>query len=327
MSKKYVLTGVGGGIGSGAAEYALSIRQPDQKLVFTTSSLSRLPSEKITAWREAGVDVLEASYEDIDSMTKVFQDAEAIAWISSWAIGYRPQQSANVLAAAKAAGVRRVLYSSFVGAGLGVDTEEGLAKDVATELPFLPQDHALTERLIRASGLDWNAQRNYLYQDNTVELHAAAWKYCGDRWLNNSGGKRGAYVARDDCARVFGALLLGRGEPNRAYYVSGPEAVTDLEMLEYMQSKTGYKASLVPTEDEELRKWWADRGMTEDALEMLKSELPIKACQGDLVCCGQMVKWGHMEEVHDTVEKLTGRKPMGYQEYFVKYEDLFPRND
>lgn len=329
MSKRYVLNGVDGNIGAGAAEFALSIRQPDQKLVFTTFSLQRIPADKLAAWRAADVDVLEANYEDVDSMTKAFRDAEAVAWVSTWAIGHRPQQSANVLEACRAAGVKRVLYTSFVGAGLGVDTDEGLARDIAT-LPYLPQDHAATERLIRASGLTWNTQRNYLYQDNTVNIFTRAWKYCGNRWLNNSGGRRGAYVAREDCARVFGALLLGRGEPNRVYYVSGPEAVTDREMMDYILSKTGYKAELVAVEDEELRKYWADRGMTTDALEMLKTDvtgLPMPICQGDLVCCGQLVRLGYMEKVHDTVEKLTGRKPLTYQENYVKYEALFPRND
>lgn len=140
MFKKYVLTGVGGGIGSGVADYALSIREPGQKLVFTTTSLSRLPEDKLATWRAAGVDIQEASYDDIASLTKVFHGAEAIAWISTWNFGQRVQQSANVLAAAKAAGVRRVLYSSFMGVGLGADTEEARRRHI-DELPFLPRDH------------------------------------------------------------------------------------------------------------------------------------------------------------------------------------------
>lgn len=329
MSKKYVLTGVGGGIGSVAADFALERRQPNQQLVFSTSSLAKLPAAKVAAWRAAGVEVVEASYENVPELTTLFTGADTVAWISTWAIFHRPQQAANVLAAAKAAGVARVVYSSFVGAGLGVDTPEGLAKDVRAELPFLPQDHALTERLIRESGLAWNVQRNYLYQDNTAVYFSGAWKYCGDRWLNNSGGKPGAYVAREDCGRVFGALLLGGDavEVNKAYYVSGPEAVTDREVFEYMNSVSGYKAELVEMEDEELRAWWAERGMVADALKALESDLPLKLCQDDLLCCGQMVRLGYMDEIHDTVEKLTGRKPLGYKENFVKYEGFFPKHD
>lgn len=329
MSKKYVLTGVGGGIGSVAADYAFEHRQPHQQLVFSSSSLAKLDATKVATWRDAGVEVVEASYENVPELTTLFTGADTIAWISTWAIFHRPQQAANILAAAKAAGVKRVLYSSFVGAGMGVDTPEGLAKDVRAELPFLPQDHALTERLIRESGLAWNVQRNYLYQDNAAVFFSQAWKFCGNKWLNNTGGKAGAYVAREDCGRVFGALLLGgdKVEVNKAYYVSGPERITDREIFDYMNSVSGFKAEFVEMEDDDLRAWWAERGMTTDALEMLKTDLPLPLCQDDLLCCGQMVKFGHMDEVHDTVEKLTGRKPLGFKENFVKYESFFPRDN
>lgn len=327
MSKKYVLTGVSGGIGSAAADYAVEMAQPDQKLVFSSYNISKLPADKVAAWKAKGVELVEANYDDVDSMKKIFEGADTIAWISTWAIYHRPQQAANVLEAAKASGVKRVLYSSFVGAGLAVDTEEGLQKDVRAEIPFLPQDHALTERLIRASGLQWNVTRNYLYQDNTPGFFAQAWKFCGDRWLNNTAGAKGAYVAREDCGRVFGALLLGRGEPNKAYYVTGPEAISDRDMFEHMNAKTGYKAEFVDMSDDELRKWWADRGMGKDALKALESDLPLKLCQDDLICTGAMLRDGYMTEVTDTVEKLTGRKPLGFKENFVKYEHLFPRSD
>ncbi|PSR82521.1 hypothetical protein BD289DRAFT_437166 [Coniella lustricola] len=329
MSKRYVLTGVGGGIGSTAADYVLSIRDPaTQHIVLSTTSFAKLPADKLATWRSApNSSVVEASYEDVASLTAIFRGAEAIAWVSTWAIFHRPQQAANVLAAAKEAGVGRVVYSSFVGAGLGVDTPEAAQKDVRKELPFLPQDHALTERLIRASGLDWNVQRNYLYQDITAAFFSGAWKFCGDKWLNNSGGKAAAYVAREDCGRVFGALLLGKGEVNKAYYVSGPERVTDRDMFEWMNARSGYQAEFVDMEDEALRSWWAERGMTTDALEMLQSELPLKLCQEDLLCCGQMVRWGYLDQVHDTVELLTGKKAVRFQDNFVKYEFLFPKND
>lgn len=327
MSKKYVLTGVSGGIGSVAADFAVEIAQPDQKLVFSSSNIAKLPADKVAAWKAKGVQVAEASYDDVDSLQKIFEGADTIAWISTWAIYKRPQQGANVIEAAQAAGVKRVVYSSFVGAGLAVDTEAGLQKDVRKELPFLPQDHALTERLIRASGLSWNVTRNYLYQDNTPAFFAQAWKFCGDRWLNNTAGATGAYVAREDCGRVFGALLLGRGEPNRAYHVTGPEAISDQAMFAYMKAKSGYQAEMVYLSDDELRAWWADRGMGTDALKALESELPLKLCQEDLICTGSMLREGYMTEVTDTVEKLTGRKPLGFRDNFAKYEHLFPKND
>lgn len=201
-----------------------------------------------------------------------------------------------------------------------------MKRDVKT-IPFLPQDHAATERLIRSSGLQWNIQRDYLYQDNTPAMFAQSWKFCGDKWLNNSCAKRGAYVAREDCGRVFGALLMGKAGPNTCHAVTGPEAVTDREVFEYINSKSGYKAEFVETNDEELAAWWQKKGLSDDAINGDFSKLPMKLCIPDLLCCGEMLRGCYMEQVTDTVEKLTGRQPLGYAENFAKYEFLFPKND
>lgn len=327
MSKKYVLTGIGGGIGSVAADFAAENATPDQKLVFTSSSLSKLPAEKVAYWKSKGIELAKANYDDIPSLKKVFEGADTIAWISTWAIFHRPTQAANILEAAKASGVKRVCYTSFIGAGLAVDTPEDWQKDVRKELPFLPQDHALTERLIRESGLQYNIQRDCLYQDNIPGLFAQSWKFCGDNCFSNSAGSKSAYVAREDCGRVLGALLLGRQEPNTVVYVTGPELISEREIFDYMNSVSGYKAKFVDMTDDELRKWWADRGLPDDALKALACDLPLKLCQEDLVCCGQMPRLGFMDKVSDTVERLTGRKAQGFKENFVKYEGIFPRND
>ncbi|KAK4151645.1 NAD(P)-binding protein [Chaetomidium leptoderma] len=323
---KFVLTGAGGGIGGVAADYALEIAQPGQKLLFTTSNLGKLPAGRADGWKAKGAEVAEANYDDVESLKKVFEGAEVVAFISTWALGERPRQAANVLAAAKATGVKRVCYTSFIGAGLGNDSAEARQRDVKT-IPFLPQDHVQTERLIRGSGLQWNIQRDYLYQDNAAAFFSQSWKFCGDRWLNNSGGRRGAYVAREDCGRVFGALLMGKAEPDTCHTLTGPEAVTDREIFDYINSVSGYKAEFVDMTDDALAAWWRERGLPDNAINGDFSQLPMKLCIPDLLCCGEMVAQGHMAEVTDAVEKLTGRKALGFKENYKKYEQLFPRND
>ena len=304
---KFVLTGAGGGIGSIAADYALEIAQPNQKLLFTTTDLAKLPAGRVDGWKSKGAEVAEANYNNPESLKKAFQGADTVAFISTWALGQRPQQAANVIEAAKAAGVKRICYTSFIGAGLGNDSEEARRRAVKT-IPFLPQDHVETERLIRSSGLQWNIQRDYLYQDNTAAFFSQSWKFCGDKWLNNTQGRKGAYVAREDCGRVFGALLMGKAVPNTCYTITGPEAVTDREVFDYINSVSGYKADFVDVTDEELAKWWRERGLPDDAINGDFSKLPMKLCIPDLLCCGEMVAQGHMEEVTDAVEGMTRGK-------------------
>ncbi len=310
---KYVLTGVDGLLGSVAADYAIEIAHPDQKLTFTSFKLSTIPAEAIKRWKAAGVEILAASYDDTASLAIAFKDAESITLISTrWLGDTRRRQHKTVIDAAKACGVKRINYTSFIGAGL--------EKDV----PFLPQDHKYTEGLIYASGLQYCIQRNYLYSDNIPQLFAPSWKMCGDKWTLNSGGAPGAYVAREDCSRVCAALLLGHGTPNTVYHISGPKAVTDQEIMEYICKKTGYKCEIEPMTDEQLDKYWADKGLPRTVFEDF-SKLPMKMCIPDLTSCGEVVRRGLMGQVTDSVEKLTGKKPKTFQEVVDGYADILPK--
>lgn len=71
----------------------------------------------------------------------------------------------------------------------------------------------------------------------------------------NSKDVPAAYVAREDCSRVAAALLLGKGEPNTVYNVTGPEAVPDSKIFNYICKKTGLKAEIVEITNAELEKY------------------------------------------------------------------------
>lgn len=309
---KYVLTGVSGNIGRIAASYALEIAPPGTSLVFTTSDPNRIPTATLESWKAKGATISAASYDDVSSLERVFAGAEAVNLISTWAFGRRHEQAQNVINAAKACGVRRICYTSFVGADDPAPVQE---------MPFLPRDHKQTEALIRESGLEYNIQRDYLYIDNIPNFFAPSWKFCGNKWIFNSHGVAGAYVTREDCARVHAALLLGKGEPNTVVDVTGPEAVTDQQVFEWICENFGSQGEFVDLPDDELRDYWIKLGLPTTVTE--PSPLPMKLCVDDLLCCGEMVAKGYMAKTSDAVEKLTGRKPVPFQEALLKYKQAF----
>ncbi|KAM0078684.1 hypothetical protein ACKRZS_009417 [Fusarium odoratissimum] len=314
---KYVLTGADGNLGRIAASFATEIAKPGDELVFTTYKDEAIPADLRKSWTDKGAKVVTATYDDIESLKAAFQGAEAVSLISTWLFGDgRRRQAQTVVDAAKACGVKRVCYTSFCGAGIEAENEE--------DIPFLPRDHHFIEKIIYASGLEYNIQRNYLYADNIPTLFAPSWKFCGDRWLVNTHGKAGAYVAREDCGNVLAALLLGRGEPNKVYEITGPKAVTNEEVFKWMCEQTGYSGEIVDLPDEELKRWWLEHGLPTDFFGDF-SKLPMKLCIGDLLCCGEMVAREFMAETNDNVEKLTGRKPIPYQEALLQYKDFFPK--
>lgn len=190
------------------------------------------------------------------------------------------------------------------------------------QMPFLPRDHKQTEALICHSGLEYNIQRDFLYIDNIPNFFAPSWNFCDNRWLSNSHNVPGAYVAREDCARVLAALLLGREEPNTIYNVTGPEAVTDEQVFHWICGQVGYKGQFVDLPDEELKDHWLGRGLPTTIAGDF-SQIPMKLCVDDLLCCGEMVARGYMKETSNAVEILTGRKPLSYQEALASYKQAF----
>lgn len=315
---KYVLCGCDGNLGGPAASHALTLAKPGDELVFGSPKPGSIPKDSLDEWTAKGAKILMLDYGDTENLRRVFAGAEAVGFVSTWLLGNgRRQQHKNVIDAAKAVGVKRICYTSFVGADLG---------DGGDDMPFLPRDHAYTEKLIRESGLQYNFQRNYLYMDNVLQFHAPSWDFTGGKWLSNCGCEKGAFVAREDCGRVLGALLMGKGEPNKAYLITGPRAVTNKEIFEWVAEQSGYKGQFVAVSDEELETWWKERGLPYDVYGDF-SKLPCKLCMYDLLCTGQMVAWGYMKETTDAVEQLTGRKPADYKEYLLKYRDMFPKSE
>jgi uncharacterized protein YbjT (DUF2867 family) len=125
--------------------------------------------------------------------------------------------------AAVAAGVGRVVYTSFFGA--------------APDCTFtFGRDHWHTEEALKASGVRWTFLRDNLYID-FLPLMAGA-----DGVIRGPGGNgRAAVVARDDIADAGVAVLLddtGRHD-GRGYDMTGPEALTLAEVAEQLSRVAG----------------------------------------------------------------------------------------
>lgn len=134
----------------------------------------------------------------------------------------------------------------------------------------------------------------------------------------------GAYVARSDCAHVCAALLLGRGIPNTVPDISGPASITDVEIMSYICSKTGYSAQIIPMTDAGLDAYYSATGLPRIVFGYFE-KLQMKLCVDDLTSCREVVRRGLMGEVTDTVEVLTEEKARGWREVVNGYEGILPR--
>jgi NAD(P)H dehydrogenase (quinone) len=205
------VTGVTGGLGGRVAR-RLAERGATQRLVVRDPA--RAPEL-------AGAEVATGSYDDAEGLRRAFDGTRTLLMVSASEAPDRERLHANVVDAAVAAGVERVVYTSFFGA--------------APDCTFtFGRDHWHAEEHIRASGLGHTFLRDNLYIDFLPLMAGPDGVIRGP-----AGDGRVAAVARDDIADVAVAVLLGGGHEGRSYDLTGPEALTLAEAAEELSRAAG----------------------------------------------------------------------------------------
>ncbi len=130
--------------------------------------LDRLPADQVgasvrdpakaTDLQARGVRVRRGDFAESDTLRDAFEGADQLLIVSSNAAAYRGDprtQHRAAIDAARAAGVRRIVYTSHMAA--------------SPSSAFAPMhDHAATEGMLRESGLAWAALRNGFYASSGI---------------------------------------------------------------------------------------------------------------------------------------------------------------
>jgi len=151
-----------------------------------------------------GVSVREGDFDRPETLPGAMAGIDKVLVIPTYAVNsVRLQQNLNALEAAKAAGVKHIIYPSFLGAGPDAMAEH-------SQLVHYP-----TEQAIQASGLTYTILRHALYADIMVDDLDETLK----RGALLRAGATGAstYVAREDLGRSAATVMVQDGHENRIY--------------------------------------------------------------------------------------------------------------
>lgn len=182
-------------------------------------------------------------YSDPAGLQAALAGVDTVYLVSAAEAENRLEQHYAAVDAAVAAGVQRIVYTSFLG-----------AKDDAVFT--LVRQHAATEDRIRRSGVRHTFLRHSMYAD-FVPFFATR-EEGGAVIAAPAGNGRTSFVSRDDLADVGAAVLLddsGRFD-GRALEVTGPEALTLAEAAAVLSEVTGVPTEYRPQTVEEA---WATR--------------------------------------------------------------------
>src|SRR4051812_48653644 len=195
-----MVTGASGNLGQKVVANLRALVGPSAFVAGTRDPSSPFARELAAA----GIEIRRADFDQPDTLTEAFERVEAALIISTYASNsIRPRQNLNAIEAARRAGVRRLAYTSFAGAG-----------------PTATADHSVevhwpTEQALMASGMNYTILRHALYADIMVGdleetlatgvLHRAA------------GSAACAYIARDDLGVSAAKVLADPAHENRVY--------------------------------------------------------------------------------------------------------------
>ena len=183
-----------------------------------------------------GVEVRPGDYDDRAQLEVSLAGVDAVLLVSGMdAPDDRVQQHRNVIDAARAAGVAKIVYTSIQGA------EEGTA--------FSPvvRSNRQTEADVRDSGLAWAIGRNGIYIEPDVE-YIDTYKASGEV-ANSAGDGKCGYTTRAELAHAYARLVSGSDHDGRTVNLHG-EAIAQTRLVALLNATFGTRLTYRPMTDE-----------------------------------------------------------------------------
>jgi NAD(P)H dehydrogenase (quinone) len=154
--------------------------------------------------------------------------------------------------------------------------------------------------------MGWTFLRNNIYAE--FQVPTAAQAVATGQLVTNSGDGATAYVSREDCAAAAAAVLTSDGHENRAYDITGPEAVTAAGLAALAAEISGRPVEVVRPDDDAYAQGLAGAGLPPEVVEMI-------------VSFGVSARDGWAAGVSTAVRDLTGQAPRSLHEVLEAARD------
>jgi len=286
---KLIVTGAGGHLGQRVLSHLLdTLHVPAADVIATTRKLDGLAD-----WAGRGVTVRAADFEDAASLATAFAGGDRLLLISTDALdrpGRRLAQHRAAVAAAEAAGVRHVVYTS-------------MPEPEDSPLLIAP-DHLGTEQALTASALPgWTVLRNHWYFENLFLWLPSALPT--GQWYSAAGAGGIAHIARDDLARAAATALADGHDGKRVFTLSGARTWTTEQIAEAVAQTTGKPLAVVHVPVEALVQGMVGAGLPEPLARVFASFDANTAA-------------GRVATVTGDYRALTGQEPQPFEDWLVQ---------
>lgn len=211
---KIAVTGASGQLGR-LAITKLKERTAAEHLV----ALVRTPEKAA----DLGIETRVFDYSIPEGQADALKGVDTLLLISGSEVGKREAQHKNVIRAAKAAGVKWIVYTSLLHSD-------------HSSLSLAPE-HLATETALQASGIPFTLLRNGWYTENYMASAGSA--IAKGAFIGSAGSGKISSAAREDYAEAAAIVLTSEGHQGKVYELAGDDSYTLSDLAAELSRQTG----------------------------------------------------------------------------------------
>ncbi len=214
---------------------------------------------------DLGIEARSFDYDQAETLKDSLVGIDQLLLISGNEIGQRATQHENIITAAKAAGVKHIVYTSLLRAD--------------TSTLSLAAEHVATEQVLKDAGIAHTILRNGWYTENYTGSVAGA--VAAGAFIGSAGNGKIASAARVDYAEAAAIVLTSEDQAGKVYELAGDKAYTLTEFAAELSAQVGKEIPYNDLSENEYAEVLSQLGVPKEFAQAIAG-WDVSASQGDL---------------------------------------------
>lgn len=283
-----LVTGATGNLGKATIDFLLKKGAAPESIIALVRDAA-----KAADLAASGVTVKIGDYNDYASLVAAFAGVDKLLLVSGNDIENRSKQQIDVVNAAKEAGVKHILYTSF----------ERKNETATSPIAIIAGSHLATEKAIIESGLKYTLFRNNLYFDVLP-------MFLGEHVLETgiffpAGDGKTAFALRNDMAEAIANVLLSEGHEDKNYYISNTENISIADVAAALSELSGKTIAYNSPSQEVYTETLTNAGVPTEYIQLFAG-------------FAEGIKQGEFATDKTDLEALLGRKPTSINTFLAQ---------